>query len=62
MASVSHTAKSPSSSTGTKSVGLMRATVCRYGEPSLKSKRSLCSSNGMPSSAISTHGRIDHDE
>jgi hypothetical protein len=64
MASVSHTAKpSSSTSTGTLPTGFCAATACLKAEPaSNESKRTMTSSNGMPTCFISTHGRMDQEE
>ena len=63
MASVSHTTRSPSTSTGTLPVGLTPASAALNREPaSNPSKRTITSSNGMPACVISTQGRMDQDE
>ncbi len=63
MASVSHTVRSPSTSTGTLPVG---ETPCSWRLncelASKLSKRTGTSSNGMPAWRSSTHGRMDQDE
>ena len=61
MASVSHTARSPSTSTGTRPAGLMRASsVLNFDSGENASKRSFTSSNGMPACLSKTHGRRWH--
>ena len=62
MASVSHTAKPSSTSTGTLPAVLMPASFFLNSESWLKLSRSLISSNAMPVCFISTHGRNDQDE
>ena len=63
MARVSHTASSPSSSTGTVPLGFSALTVALKAESQSKeSKRTITSSNGMPACLSSTHGRMDHEE
>jgi hypothetical protein len=63
MASVSHTAKPPSTSTATRPAGVWRASSVLNVESGVKaSKRIFTSSNAMPACVISTHGRIDQDE
>jgi hypothetical protein len=63
MASVSHTTRSPSTSTGTLATGLSAAmAVLNCESASNESKRTLTSSNGMPACLISTQGRMDQDE
>ena len=63
IASVSHTAKPSSVSTGTRPVGLTLAMACLKAEsPSNESNRTITSSNGMPACRSSTQGRMDHDE
>ena len=63
MASVSHTTRSPSTSTGTLPTGLMRPSVALNAESgSNESNRILVSWNGMPACFNSTQGRMDHDE
>ncbi|OIQ64284.1 hypothetical protein GALL_541660 [mine drainage metagenome] len=63
MASVSHTSRSSSASTGTLPVGdsgLRVALNCESGEK--PSKRTITSSNAMPACLSSTQVRIDQDE
>ena len=63
MASVSHTAKPSSTSTGTRPAGEWLASSVLKAESGVKaSKRSFTSSNGMPACVSSTQGRMDHDE
>ena len=63
MASVSHTAKSPSVSTGTLPAGAMPPRRRLKSEsPENESKRSCTSSNAMPACLSSTQGRMDQDE
>lgn len=63
MARVSHTARSPSTSTGTLPVGVTAWIFCLNCEPSSKlSKRSGTSSNAMPAWRSSTQGRMDQEE
>ncbi|MCY1503015.1 hypothetical protein D9M68_371270 [compost metagenome] len=63
MASVSQTARSPSTSTGTLATGLMAPITCLNCEvASNESKRTITSSKGMPACVMSTQGRMDHDE
>jgi hypothetical protein len=59
IASVSQTAKSPSSSTGTRPAGDTFAISVRKASPNSGSTRSR---NGMPRWRISSQGRSDHDE
>ena len=63
IASVSHTTRSPSTSTGTLPVGDSASHRGLEGESASKaSKRTMTSSNGMPAWFSSTQGRIDQDE
>ncbi len=63
MASVSHTARPPSVSTGTLPAGLMGPRRCLNRESAEKeSKRNGTSSNSMPACRISTQGRMDQEE
>ena len=63
MASVSHTARPSSTSTGTLPTGETCPMACLKREPGSKlSKRSGFSSNAMPASCMSTQGRMDHEE
>ena len=63
MARVSHTARSPSTSTGTLPVGVSAPQRVLKAEPASKeSKRTITSSNAMPACVSSTQGRMDQDE
>ena len=63
IASVSHTARSPSISTGTRPAGVTPASsVLNFDSGVNASKRILTSSNAMPACFSSTQGRIDQDE
>ena len=63
MAKVSHTIRSPSTSTGTRPAGLILPRRCLKLESAVKaSKRTITSSNARPVCLSSTQGRIDQDE
>ena len=63
MASVSHTTRSPSTSTGTLAVGLTAPMVRLNSDCASKlSKRTRTSSNAMPACLSSTQGRMDQEE
>ena len=63
IASVSHTTRPSSTSTGTRPAGVRPARRCLKADSGVKaSKRTITSSNGMPACFISTQGRIDQDE
>ncbi len=63
IASVSHTTRSPSTSTGTFATGLRAPMVFLNCDlASKESKRTITSSNGMPACFMSTQGRMDQDE
>ena len=63
IASVSHTTRSPSTSTGTLPVGVSAFSVrLNLDSGENASKRSFTVSNGMSACVSSTHGRIDQDE
>ncbi len=63
MAKVSHTTRSPSTSTGTLPVGDSERSAALNCESGVKaSKRTITSSNAMPTWVASTQGRIDQDE
>ncbi|MNT33827.1 hypothetical protein D3C72_1697730 [compost metagenome] len=59
MASESHTAKSPSSSTGTRPAG---DTAPSRRENSSVKRPSFCSVKGMPAARRAIHGRMDQEE
>ncbi len=59
MASESQTAKSPSSSTGTRPAGVSAPRRCANAS---ENKASFCSSKGMPAARSAIHGRMDQEE
>jgi hypothetical protein len=62
MASVSHTAKPSSTSTGTQAGRADRGHRAPERRVGVEVEAQLRSSNGCPARVISTQGRIDHDE